>query len=104
MKDRNIPIINMETDYSGEDSGQIKTRVEAFLYYQYRTEVGCPYSFPLIQYLSFYWKQACARKLHYCAYTKGIVPSAGKCKQMQGKKDEETMKRLIEKIPKYWIS
>lgn len=31
MKDRNIAIINMETDYSGEDSGQIKTRVEAFL-------------------------------------------------------------------------
>ncbi|AYD39698.1 2-hydroxyacyl-CoA dehydratase [Clostridium fermenticellae] len=31
LKDRNIPIMHIETDYSTEDSGQIKTRVEAFL-------------------------------------------------------------------------
>ena len=31
LKNRNIPVLNIETDYSTEDSGQIKTRVEAFL-------------------------------------------------------------------------
>ncbi len=31
LKDKNIPIMHIETDYSSEDSGQIKTRVEAFL-------------------------------------------------------------------------
>lgn len=31
LKERNIPVIMIETDYSTEDSGQIKTRVEAFL-------------------------------------------------------------------------
>jgi benzoyl-CoA reductase/2-hydroxyglutaryl-CoA dehydratase subunit BcrC/BadD/HgdB len=31
LKDAGIPILNIETDYSSEDSGQIKTRVEAFL-------------------------------------------------------------------------
>ena len=31
LKEKNIPILNIETDYSEEDSGQIKTRVEAFL-------------------------------------------------------------------------
>lgn len=31
LKEAGIPMINIETDYSTEDSGQIKTRVEAFL-------------------------------------------------------------------------
>ena len=31
LKKAGIPIMNIETDYSTEDSGQIKTRVEAFL-------------------------------------------------------------------------
>ncbi|HDK7158402.1 TPA: 2-hydroxyacyl-CoA dehydratase [Clostridium botulinum] len=31
LKQKNIPIMHIETDYSTEDSGQIKTRVEAFL-------------------------------------------------------------------------
>ncbi|MBY6844387.1 2-hydroxyacyl-CoA dehydratase [Clostridium botulinum] len=31
LKEENIPIMHIETDYSTEDSGQIKTRVEAFL-------------------------------------------------------------------------
>lgn len=31
LKENNIPILNIETDYSEEDTGQIKTRVEAFL-------------------------------------------------------------------------
>jgi benzoyl-CoA reductase/2-hydroxyglutaryl-CoA dehydratase subunit BcrC/BadD/HgdB len=31
LKEAGIPIINIETDYSSEDAGQIKTRVEAFL-------------------------------------------------------------------------
>ncbi|WP_138203316.1 double-cubane-cluster-containing anaerobic reductase [Haloimpatiens lingqiaonensis] len=31
LKDKNIPVMHIETDYSTEDSGQIKTRVEAFL-------------------------------------------------------------------------
>lgn len=31
LKEKNIPIMHIETDYSTEDSGQIKTRVEAFL-------------------------------------------------------------------------
>lgn len=31
LKDRGIPVMMIETDYSTEDSGQIKTRVEAFL-------------------------------------------------------------------------
>ena len=31
LKEAGIPMINIETDYSTEDSGQIKTRVEAFI-------------------------------------------------------------------------
>jgi benzoyl-CoA reductase/2-hydroxyglutaryl-CoA dehydratase subunit BcrC/BadD/HgdB len=31
LKQQNIPIMHIETDYSNEDSGQINTRVEAFL-------------------------------------------------------------------------
>jgi benzoyl-CoA reductase/2-hydroxyglutaryl-CoA dehydratase subunit BcrC/BadD/HgdB len=31
LKKEGIPVINIETDYSTEDAGQIKTRVEAFL-------------------------------------------------------------------------
>lgn len=31
LKNKNIPVMQIETDYSMEDSGQIKTRVEAFL-------------------------------------------------------------------------
>lgn len=31
LKEKNIPVMHIETDYSTEDSGQIKTRVEAFL-------------------------------------------------------------------------
>jgi benzoyl-CoA reductase/2-hydroxyglutaryl-CoA dehydratase subunit BcrC/BadD/HgdB len=31
LKDKGIPVMMIETDYSTEDSGQIKTRVEAFL-------------------------------------------------------------------------
>ena len=31
LKENNIPVIRIETDYGNEDSGQIKTRVEAFL-------------------------------------------------------------------------
>lgn len=31
LKKAGIPVINIETDYSSEDAGQIKTRVEAFL-------------------------------------------------------------------------
>ncbi len=31
LKEKNIPVMQIETDYSTEDSGQIKTRVEAFL-------------------------------------------------------------------------
>ncbi|MDF2883397.1 MAG: hypothetical protein K0R54_3954 [Clostridiaceae bacterium] len=31
LKQHNIPIMHIETDYSNEDSGQINTRVEAFL-------------------------------------------------------------------------
>ncbi|MBL4936284.1 2-hydroxyacyl-CoA dehydratase [Clostridium sp. YIM B02515] len=31
LKEAGIPIMNIETDYSTEDAGQIKTRVEAFL-------------------------------------------------------------------------
>jgi len=31
LKEKNIPVMHIETDYSSEDSGQIKTRVEAFL-------------------------------------------------------------------------
>ena len=31
LKEKDIPLIQIETDYSTEDSGQIKTRVEAFL-------------------------------------------------------------------------
>lgn len=31
LKEKGIPVLFIETDYSTEDSGQIKTRVEAFL-------------------------------------------------------------------------
>lgn len=31
LKEKGIPVMHIETDYSTEDSGQIKTRVEAFL-------------------------------------------------------------------------
>jgi benzoyl-CoA reductase/2-hydroxyglutaryl-CoA dehydratase subunit BcrC/BadD/HgdB len=31
LKKENIPNIKIETDYSEEDSGQLKTRLEAFL-------------------------------------------------------------------------
>ncbi|MDF5361724.1 2-hydroxyacyl-CoA dehydratase family protein, partial [Vibrio parahaemolyticus] len=31
LKEKNIPLLKIETDYSEEDEGQIKTRVEAFL-------------------------------------------------------------------------
>jgi len=31
LKEKAIPVMHIETDYSSEDSGQIKTRVEAFL-------------------------------------------------------------------------
>ncbi len=31
LKEHNIPLLKIETDYGQEDSGQIKTRVEAFL-------------------------------------------------------------------------
>lgn len=31
LKEANIPVMNIETDYSSEDAGQIKTRIEAFL-------------------------------------------------------------------------
>ncbi|KYH34335.1 R-phenyllactate dehydratase beta subunit [Clostridium tepidiprofundi DSM 19306] len=31
LKENNIPVMRVETDYSTEDSGQIKTRIEAFL-------------------------------------------------------------------------
>ncbi len=31
LKEKNIPVMHIETDYSTEDAGQIKTRVEAFL-------------------------------------------------------------------------
>lgn len=31
LKGKDIPVMHIETDYSSEDSGQIKTRVEAFL-------------------------------------------------------------------------
>ncbi|WP_027633168.1 double-cubane-cluster-containing anaerobic reductase [Clostridium hydrogeniformans] len=31
LKEKSIPVINIETDYATEDVGQIKTRVEAFL-------------------------------------------------------------------------
>ncbi|RBP39569.1 double-cubane-cluster-containing anaerobic reductase [Garciella nitratireducens] len=31
LKDKDIPLLNIETDYSEEDIGQIKTRIEAFL-------------------------------------------------------------------------
>jgi benzoyl-CoA reductase/2-hydroxyglutaryl-CoA dehydratase subunit BcrC/BadD/HgdB len=31
LKEKDIPVLHIETDYSSEDSGQIKTRVEAFL-------------------------------------------------------------------------
>jgi len=31
LKEKNIPVLQIETDYSSEDSGQIKTRVEALL-------------------------------------------------------------------------
>jgi benzoyl-CoA reductase/2-hydroxyglutaryl-CoA dehydratase subunit BcrC/BadD/HgdB len=31
LKSKNIPVMHIETDYSTEDSGQIKTRVEALL-------------------------------------------------------------------------
>lgn len=31
LKEAGIPVINIETDYSTEDAGQIKTRIEAFL-------------------------------------------------------------------------
>jgi len=31
LKEHNIPLLNIETDYSQEDSGQLKTRIEAFL-------------------------------------------------------------------------
>jgi benzoyl-CoA reductase/2-hydroxyglutaryl-CoA dehydratase subunit BcrC/BadD/HgdB len=31
LKEQNIPLLKIETDYGQEDSGQIKTRVEAFL-------------------------------------------------------------------------
>lgn len=31
LKEKDIPVMHIETDYSSEDSGQIKTRVEAFL-------------------------------------------------------------------------
>jgi len=31
LKEKNIPVMHIETDYSSEDSGQIKTRVEAVL-------------------------------------------------------------------------
>lgn len=31
LKEKSIPVMHIETDYSTEDSGQIKTRVEAFL-------------------------------------------------------------------------
>lgn len=31
LKEKSIPVMHIETDYSSEDSGQIKTRVEAFL-------------------------------------------------------------------------
>ncbi|CAM2959332.1 double-cubane-cluster-containing anaerobic reductase [Hathewaya histolytica] len=31
LREENIPVMRIETDYSNEDSGQIKTRIEAFL-------------------------------------------------------------------------
>ncbi len=31
LKEKDIPLLKIETDYSEEDTGQIKTRVEAFL-------------------------------------------------------------------------
>ncbi|WBW96712.1 double-cubane-cluster-containing anaerobic reductase [Oceanirhabdus sp. W0125-5] len=31
LREKNIPVMRIETDYSNEDSGQIKTRIEAFL-------------------------------------------------------------------------
>ncbi|NMA52026.1 MAG: 2-hydroxyacyl-CoA dehydratase, partial [Peptococcaceae bacterium] len=31
LKENNIPLLRLETDYSQEDSGQLKTRIEAFL-------------------------------------------------------------------------
>ncbi|MFZ5647562.1 MAG: double-cubane-cluster-containing anaerobic reductase [Bacillota bacterium] len=31
LKDQGIPLLNIETDYGQEDSGQLKTRIEAFL-------------------------------------------------------------------------
>ena len=31
MKDKNIPYLALETDYSSSDSGQVKIRMEAFL-------------------------------------------------------------------------
>ena len=31
LKENNIPVMRIETDYSNEDAGQIKTRIEAFL-------------------------------------------------------------------------
>lgn len=31
LKEKNIPLLNIDTDYSEEDTGQIKTRVEAFM-------------------------------------------------------------------------
>ena len=31
MEELNLPFIQVETDYSDSDTGQVKTRVEAFL-------------------------------------------------------------------------
>lgn len=31
LEDKNIPTLRIETDYSMEDVGQLKTRVEAFI-------------------------------------------------------------------------
>ena len=31
LENKNIPVLRLETDYSMEDIGQLKTRVEAFV-------------------------------------------------------------------------
>ena len=31
LKDHNIPVLGIETDYTDEDSEQLKTRIEAFV-------------------------------------------------------------------------
>jgi len=31
LEEEGIPVLNLETDYSQEDLGQLKTRIEAFI-------------------------------------------------------------------------